>query len=59
MEAVGEISTPSYSKEETNVYSVFPRGNLSRAIDLIADLLANSRFPEKEIDREREVSGMR
>lgn len=55
MEAVGGDLNAFTSKEETNVYSVFPRGNLSRAIDLIADLLANSRFPEKEIDREREV----
>ncbi|MDE5980270.1 MAG: insulinase family protein [Muribaculaceae bacterium] len=55
MEAVGGDLNAFTSKEETNVYSVFPRGNLSRAIDLIADLLANSRFPLKEIDREREV----
>lgn len=55
MEAVGGDLNAFTSKEETNVYSVFPRGNLSRAIDLIADLLANSRFPVREIDREREV----
>lgn len=55
MEAVGGDLNAFTSKEETNVYSVFPRGNLSRAIDLIADLLENSEFPLKEIDKEREV----
>lgn len=55
MEAVGGDLNAFTSKEETNVYSVFPRGNLSRAIDLIADLLLNSCFPKKEIDKEREV----
>ncbi|MDE5625141.1 MAG: insulinase family protein, partial [Muribaculaceae bacterium] len=46
MEAVGGDLNAFTSKEETNVYSVFPRGKLSRAIDLIDDLLAISRFPE-------------
>lgn len=55
MEAVGGDLNAFTSKEETNVYSVFPRGNLSRAIDLIADLIVNSRFPETELDKEREV----
>jgi predicted Zn-dependent peptidase len=55
MESVGGDLNAFTSKEETNVYSVFPRGNLSRAIDLIADLLENSQFPQKEIDKEREV----
>jgi len=55
MEAVGGDLNAFTSKEETNVYSVFPKGNLARAVDLIADLLSNSRFPQREIDREREV----
>lgn len=55
MEAVGGDLNAFTSKEETNVYSVFPRGNLSRAIDLIADLIVNYRFPETELDKEREV----
>lgn len=55
MEAVGGELNAFTSKEETNVYSVFPRGNLSRAVELIADLLTDSNFPEAELDREREV----
>ena len=37
------------------VYSLFPVGNLSRAIDLIADLVTDSKFPTAELDKEREV----
>lgn len=55
MEAVGGELNAFTSKEETNVYSVFPRGHLSRAVELIADLLEGSAFPAAEIDREREV----
>ena len=42
-------------KEETVVYSIFPSGNAPRAIELIADLTINSRFPDKELEKEREV----
>jgi len=55
MEAVGGELNAYTTKEETVVYSVFPSGNLSRAAELIADLTANSRFPEHELDKEREV----
>ena len=55
MEAVGGELNAFTSKEETNVYSIFPSGNLPRAVELIADLLRNSVFPEKELQKEREV----
>lgn len=55
MESVGGDLNAFTSKEETNVYSVFPKGNLTRAVELIADLLMDSQFPAKELDREREV----
>lgn len=55
MEAVGGELNAYTTKEETVVYSVFPSGNLSRAAELIADLAANSRFPDVELDKEREV----
>lgn len=55
METVGGDLNAFTSKEETNVYSVFPAGNLARAAELIADLILNSRFPADEIGREREV----
>lgn len=55
MEAVGGELNAYTTKEETVVYSVFPSGNDSRAVELIADLTLNSRFPERELDKEREV----
>ncbi|MDE5922608.1 MAG: insulinase family protein, partial [Muribaculum sp.] len=55
MEAVGGELNAFTSEESTTIYSSFPAGNLSRAVELIADLVSRSRFPEAEIDREREV----
>lgn len=55
MEAVGGELNAYTSEEVTMVYSAFPKGNLSRAIELIADLVSHSRFPAHEIDKEREV----
>lgn len=55
MEAVGGELNAFTSKEETVVYSIFPSGNAPRAIELIADLAANSQFPTHELEKEREV----
>lgn len=55
MESVGGELNAFTSEEATTIYSSFPVGNLSRAVELIADLVSRSRFPTPEIDREREV----
>ncbi len=57
MESVGGELNAYTTKEETFLYSVFPAGGnlLDRAAELIADLVMNSRFPENELDKEREV----
>ncbi|MCH5222222.1 MAG: insulinase family protein [Muribaculaceae bacterium] len=55
MEAVGGELNAFTTKEDTVVYSIFPAGNANRAIELIADLATNSQFPDREIDKEREV----
>ena len=55
MERVGGELNAYTTKEETMVYSVFPREHFSRAAELIADLVANSRFPDAELAKEREV----
>lgn len=55
MEAVGGELNAYTTKEETVVYAVFPGGNPSRAAELISDLVQNSRFPDGELDKEREV----
>lgn len=55
MEAVGGELNAYTSEETTVVYSAFPKGNAARCLELISDLVANSIFPENEIDKEREV----
>lgn len=55
MELVGGELNAYTTKEETLVYSVFPAGNMERAVELIADLVQNSTFPHRELEKEREV----
>ena len=55
MELVGGELNAYTSKEETLVYSLFPKGNMPRAMELIADLVQNSVFTEHELEKEREV----
>lgn len=55
MESVGGELNAYTSEEVTMIYTAFPKGNLGRAVELMADLVINSRFPIKEIDKEREV----
>lgn len=55
MERVGGELNAYTTKENTTVYSIFPCRHLSRATELIADLIAYSTFPKREVTREREV----
>lgn len=55
MENVGGELNAYTTKEETFVYSVFMEEHYSRAFELMADLLFDSRFPEAEIEKEVEV----
>ncbi|MEG0011208.1 MAG: pitrilysin family protein [Muribaculaceae bacterium] len=55
MELVGGELNAYTSKEETQLYSIFPAEHYNRAIELIGDLIANSVFPEVELTKEREV----
>lgn len=55
MESVGGDLNAYTSEEVTVLHSGFPSGHLERAVELMADLIGNSRFPEAQIDREREV----
>src|SRR5690606_35778862 len=43
------------TKEEIAIYGTFTNPYLSRAIELIADISFNSIFPEKELEKEKEV----
>lgn len=55
MESVGGDLDAYTTKEETFLYSVFPAPHFERAVELIADLATNARFPAAEIEKEREV----
>lgn len=55
MESVGGELNAYTTKEETVVYTIFPRGSLVRAAELLSDLISSSVFPEKELKKEREV----
>ncbi|MDE6271791.1 MAG: insulinase family protein [Muribaculaceae bacterium] len=55
MESIGGELNAYTSKEETVIYTNAPAGNAARAIELLADIVANSRFPESELEKEREV----
>ena len=50
----GEINAYT-TKEEICVYASFVKNHLSRASELLADIAINSVFPEKEIEKEKEI----
>ncbi len=55
MESVGGELNAYTTKEGTMLYSLFPREHMARAVELIADLVKNSIFPDAEIERELDV----
>lgn len=55
MEAVGGELNAFTSKTDTVVYTLFPRPNLGRGMELVADLVQNSRFPQNQLEKERMV----
>lgn len=55
METIGGELNAYTSKEETVIFTNSPIGYAERALDLLADIIFNSRFPERELDMERTV----
>ncbi len=55
MEDVGGEINAYTTKEETCIYSTFFKDYYSRALDLIGDIIFNSTYPLKEVDKERDV----
>lgn len=55
MENVGGELNAYTTKEETFVYAAFLEEYLQRAMDLLGDMVFNSYFPQKQIERERDV----
>jgi predicted Zn-dependent peptidase len=53
-DAGGELNAYT-TKEETAVYATVLREHYKRAVEIISDILINSTFPEKEIEKEKEV----
>lgn len=43
------------TKEDTTIHATTLRGDFAKAVELIADVAFRSTFPERELDREREV----
>lgn len=50
----GEINAYT-TKEEICVFASFVKNHLNRATELLADIAINSNFPEKEIQKEKEI----
>ncbi|MDR3061584.1 MAG: insulinase family protein [Dysgonamonadaceae bacterium] len=55
MENVGGELNAYTTKEDTFVYASCLSDDVERAIELLCDLVCNSRFPDKEIAKEKEV----
>ena len=55
LESVGGQLDAYTTKEETYIYATVPTEYTERAIELLADVVLNSTFPENEIEKERDV----
>ena len=55
MEDVGGEINAYTTKEDTVLYSSFLKDDYSRAIELLFDIAFNSNFPQKELEKEKEV----
>jgi predicted Zn-dependent peptidase len=55
MEDVGGEINAYTTKEDTCIYSTFFSNYYPRALELISDIVFNSDFPDKEIEKEKEV----
>lgn len=55
IEDVGGELNAYTTKEETTLYSTFLNQDYERAAELLSDILFNSVYPQKELEREKEV----
>lgn len=55
LENVGGDINAFTTKEDTCVYTAFLKEHYARSFELISDIVFNSTFPEKEIEKEKEV----
>jgi predicted Zn-dependent peptidase len=55
LEDVGGELNAYTTKEETAIHASFLKADYERAVELISDIIFNSVFPEKEIEKEKDV----
>lgn len=55
LDSVGGELNAYTTKEEICVYASFTKEHTARASELLADIVINSTFPEKEIQKEKEI----
>lgn len=55
MEDVGGELNAFTTKDHTMLYTKAPKGYDARAIELLSDIILNSRFPEQELEKEKDV----
>ena len=55
LDSVGGELNAYTAKEEICVYAAFTKDHIRRAAELLADITINSNFPEKEIEKEKEI----
>ena len=55
LDAVGGELNAFTSKEEMCLYASFTKRYLNRSMELLADIILNSTFPAKEIEKEKDV----
>lgn len=55
IDSVGGELNAFTTKEEICVYASFTKKYFERAVDLLADIVINSNFPEKEIVKEKDI----
>ena len=55
LEDVGGELNAYTSKEETCIYASFMKKDYQRAFELLSDIVFNSSFPERELEKEKEV----
>lgn len=55
LESIGGQLDAFTTKEETCIYAIIPNEYAERAIELLADVVLHSVFPEEEMEKERDV----
>lgn len=55
LESVGGDINAYTTKEETCIYTAFLSGHYARSLELMADMMFHSNFPENEIEKEKDV----